>query len=243
MVSFVRTVARAGSSLVNPIWAFAYPHVRRTDGYVPSSFGTNEDAFHDIYENNGWGCAESRSGFGSSLDYTAPLRKSLERLLRRLSVRVFLDAPCGDYNWMQHVRLPEATRYVGGDIVRPLIADLQARHGDELHSFKPLDIVKDTLPEADLWLCRDVLFHLPTADAMSALANFASSRIPYILTTTYDFPEENVDVRPGGFRYLNLARAPFMLPRPQRKIADFNFPNPPRYLALWSREQIREVLR
>ena len=144
---------------------------------------------------------------------------------------------------MQHVRLPAATRYVGGDIVRPLIADLQARHGDELHTFKPLDIVKDTLPEADLWLCRDVLFHLPTADAMSALANFASSRIPYILTTTYDFPDENVDVRPGGFRYLNLARAPFLLPRPQRKIADFNFRNPPRYLALWSREQIREVLR
>ncbi len=40
------------------------------------------------------------------------------------------------------------------------------------------------LPKADLWLCRDVLFHLPNKDVITVLANFANSEIPYLLTTT-----------------------------------------------------------
>jgi hypothetical protein len=105
-----------------------------------------------------------------------------------------------------------------------------------------LDIVHDELPEADLWLCRDVLFHLPTVDVIETLRNFARSKIPYLLTTTYDFQKVNVDVKPGGFRYVNLREPPFSLPKPILKIADFVAPAPPRYLALWSKAQIAESL-
>jgi hypothetical protein len=243
MRQFVKKIVRSSPLIFNPVWAAAYPYIRRTNGYVSSPFHTNEAAFSHIYENNGWSSAETRSGFGSSLEYTAPLRKSLEKLLRRLAVGTFLDAPCGDFNWMQHVRLPENTRYLGGDIVKPLIAQLQTQYGDERHQFQTIDIVNGELPAADLWLCRDVLFHLPTADVMSTLRNFSASRIPFILTTTYDFEKENIDVNPGGFRYINLTRPPFMLPRPQSRIVDFLAPSPPRYLALWSREQVAAVLK
>jgi hypothetical protein len=243
MRELVKRIGRISPRLFQPVWALAYPYVQRTSGYVASPFRNREEAFTNIYEGNGWGCAETYSGFGSSLEYTAPLRRSLEALVRRSQVRTFLDAPCGDFNWMQHVRLPDDTRYIGGDIVKPLVARLQTEHGDDRRRFLVIDIVNGELPAADLWLCRDVLFHLPTADALSALRNFARSKIPFILTTTYDFVKQNLDVNPGGFRYLNLAAPPFMLPRPELRISDFVAPSPPRYLALWSRQQVAAALQ
>ena len=243
MNRIVRSIFRQNARIFNPLWMVAYPYVRRTSGYVPSTFETSEAAFSHIYTNNGWGSEETRSGFGSTLEYTAPLRKSLEELLRRLHVRTFLDAPCGDFNWMRHVQLPPDAKYIGSDIVRPLITNLQARYGDSRYQFVVTDIVRGHLPAADLWLCRDVLFHLPTNEIVATLRNFSHSRIPFILTTTYDFEKENPDVQPGGFRYINLNRHPFLLPRPRLRIADFTAPDPPRFMGLWTREEVAAALR
>lgn len=233
-------------SWFNPLWSTIYPIIRKTDGsdaYVASSYTDRETAFHTIFQTNGWGIEETRSGWGSTIDYTAPLRKSIEKLTHKLGVRVMLDAPCGDFNWMQHVRLPSDCQYIGGDIVSPLIEKLKSLYEVQPNrQFKVIDIVKDELPEADLWLCRDVLFHLPNADIMKVFENFAQSKVSYILTTTYEFQRFNSDVKPGGFRYINLQAAPFLLPRPKLKVADFVAPAPPRYLGLWSREQIAASL-
>jgi hypothetical protein len=53
----------------------------------------------------------------------------LERYLKTLNVQVFLDVPCGDFNWMKHVTLPHGTRYIGGDIVASLVHDSQKNMG------------------------------------------------------------------------------------------------------------------
>jgi hypothetical protein len=123
-----------------------------------------------------------------------------------------------------------------------LIEDLERVHGAPTRSFRRLDIVEGPLPKADLWLCRDVLFHLPNKDVITVLANFANSEIPYLLTTTYTFPKRNEDVRPGGFRFINLQLPPFLLPPPLSRIEDFVAPEPPRYLGLWSRDQVKSAL-
>lgn len=229
----------------NPIWSIIYPLVRKTDGsdaYVPSEHCERVSAFETIFQTNEWGIAETRSGWGSTLSYTAPLRRSIAQLIRKLEARVILDAPCGDFNWMQHVKLPSDCKYIGGDIVSSLISKLQDVHARPLRQFRVLDIVKDELPKADLWLCRDVLFHLPNSDVIKVFENFARSEVSYMLTTTYEFQKFNADVQPGGFRYINLQIPPFSLPRPEKKIADFVAPAPPRYLGLWSRRQIQRAL-
>jgi hypothetical protein len=160
-----------------------------------------------------------------------------------MNVSVFLDAPCGDFNWMSQVRMPPGTSYVGADIVPSLIDALNASHGNEENRrFQVLDIVKGPIPPADVWLCRDVLFHLPTDDVLSVLHNFAKSEVSFLLTTTYDFEKVNRDTRPGGFRYINLLEKPFCLQKPRMKIPDFVAPAPPRYLGLWSREEVSETL-
>jgi hypothetical protein len=230
-------------AIANPLWALAYPYViRRNATYFGSEYTDRASAFERIYEENRWLSCETRSGRGSTLDYTKPLRRSLAKYLKSLNVKVFLDAPCGDFNWMQHVELPEGASYIGADIVARLIEQLQQEHGSPARSFRQLDIVECSLPKSDLWLCRDVLFHLPNQEVITVLKNFANSEIPYLLTTTYNFPKRNEDVRPGGFHFLNLQAAPFLLPRPLSRISDFVAPEPPRYLGLWSREQVKWAL-
>ena len=127
-------------------------------------------------------------------------------------------------------------------IVPELKASAEQQFGDQRRRFQVLDILNDPLPKADLWLCRDVLFHLPKEDILRILRRFAVSDIPLILTSTYAFQRENTNVAVGGFRRINLELPPFNLPRASRYVDDFIVPWPPRALGLWSREQIAGAL-
>ncbi len=63
------------------------------------------EIFAKAYDTYQWGSQESRSGQGSELAATENLRAYLPELFERLNVRTFLDAPCGDWNWMREVDL------------------------------------------------------------------------------------------------------------------------------------------
>jgi len=243
MRNVLKNLMRRNPAIFNPLWTFVYPLIYGRDGkYFGSEYLNGEEAFQTIFEENRWGSSESRSGRGSTVAYTEPLRPLLEHYLKALNVEVFLDVPCGDFNWMRHVTLPRGTRYIGGDILAPLVQDLQQTYGNERYSFHAIDIVEGPLPNADLWLCRDVLFHLPNQDIRRVFGNFVAAAIPYMLTTTYNFSRKNEDVRAGGFRFINLRLPPFMLPPPLSMVSDFVAPEPPRYLGLWSRDQVAAAL-
>jgi hypothetical protein len=199
-----------------------------------------QEAFSEIFVENAFGSSESRSGPGSTIVATARLRERLPKLCVSLKVKTFFDAPCGDYNWMRHVKFPEGVTYIGADIVPAIISDLSARHSDSSHFFSVLDIVEGPWPEADLWLCRDALFHLPNDDILSVLRHFKRSQISYLLTTNHNFCRRNLDVKSGGYRYVNLRRPPFALPRPMMQIDEAGA-GTPRVLALWSRAQIPDL--
>src|SRR5262245_66529053 len=78
------------------------------------------ETFSAIYQNNSWRNSESVSGRGSTLARTSVLRETLPILLKELNCQCFLDAPCGDFNWMRQVGL-DGIQYVGIDIVADLI--------------------------------------------------------------------------------------------------------------------------
>lgn len=61
--------------------------------------------FTAIYRTNRWGSEETRSGTGSERARTRRVAAELGRLIRDLGIRSVLDIPCGDFNWMQDVRL------------------------------------------------------------------------------------------------------------------------------------------
>ena len=170
--------------------------------------------FSDIYRHNVFGGAESRSGGGSSMEQTEAVRKEMPSLLRELAVKTLIDAPCGDFFWMQHIELG-VERYIGIDIVEELIARDQQEFGNETRQFLCLNIIEDPLPQADLIFCRDCLVHLNFVQAKKALRNFKRSRAKYLLTTTFTARERNVDlVGKDIWRTLNLELPPFNLPKP-----------------------------
>lgn len=200
-----------------------------------------EERFTWIYQNNHWGSCESASGTGSTLVYTKNLRKELPDLLKIYSIKSIFDAPCGDFNWMRHLLPNISVKYIGGDIVKPLIDELSLQYGNEKISFIHFDLVNEMPPSVDLMICRDCLFHLSYKDIHSVLRNFLESGIPYILTTTHvnNGSFVNVDISTGDFRLIDLAAYPFNFPaNPIASIDDFIPPDPERKMCLYTREQI-----
>lgn len=198
--------------------------------------------FDRMYEANSWGCPETPSGPGSTFEFTAGLRSELPTLLASLGVRTLLDAPCGDFNWMQAVQWHEPLRYIGGDISPSVIARTTARFADERREFHVLDIRHDDLPKADLWLCRDCLFHLPEQDVLAVLGNFVRHDIPFLLTSCHTDCRINTDAPTGGFRLLNLELPPYGLGPPILSISDWAPGHARRYLALWQRDQVAKAI-
>jgi hypothetical protein len=111
--------------------------------------------------------------------------------------------------------------------------------------FVNIDITRDTFPKADIWICRDCLFHLSLSDIRLALERFIESGIPYVLTTTHKTPAGfvNADIRTGDFRLIDLFQSPFLFPTEVVfRCDDYLSPDPAREMCLWTSEQIADVL-
>lgn len=243
MRTIVRNLMRRYPAVSRPIWRHLFPLVARPQRWAGKEYtGSRAEAFETIYRENRWRNAESVSGSGSAIESTGMMQGVLDRAIARTGARTLLDAPCGDFNWMRHIALPAGTQYIGGEIVGELAVKLQDEHGSAERRFVHLDIATDPLPDADLWLCRHVLFHLSNADIAAVLRNFARSNVGYLLADDFAFANNDADIQSGGFRFYNLRKPPFALPRPITTYAHFDPPEAPCDLALWSREQIARTV-
>ena len=202
--------------------------------------GTTEEVFTDIKRRNFWGNAESRSGGGSTIEITAPLRNWLPQLFAKLEVKTLVDIPCGDFAWMQHVPMGN-TRYIGGDIVNELVEANRASYGNPTRDFLHVDLVRDPLPAGDLLLCKDCLIHLAHDLGLAALRNMYRAGYRYVLTTTYPEQSRNVNILTGDTWRLNLLLPPFGLPAPLEQICEGPDAGMNKYIALWPRESLRHL--
>ncbi len=195
---------------------------------------------------------ESRSGAGSTLAFTERLRAQLPAFLEKHGVGTFLDAPCGDWNWMASVDLGDI-HYIGGDIADAVVEEVRAAHGGPNRDFILLDITSDPLPKADMMMARDVLFHLKFWLRWKFLENFVASGTPLLLTTMHHIKANKKLGKNGGFTKFNPMAAPFNFPAPidmihetaddlPADIAERDEGRKHRSMGLWTREQIIAVL-
>ncbi len=205
-------------------------------------FKGRESLFTDYYRINNWGNPESGSGYGSTITYTEPLRKSLPELFDKIRVQKVLDAPCGDMNWFKHLLESTSIEYIGADIVRSLIDEHKKNFSEDSTLFLHLDVTKDFLPNADIWLCRDCLIHFSNKDIKKALTQFLNSSIPYLLTTSYTESTDNFNIQTGEHRYLNLELPPFNFPKPDLYLDDWVEGYEVKKLGLWRKETIIESI-
>lgn len=203
---------------------------------------TPQERFEKIYRENHWGDPESVSGWGSTLKITEVVRRELPGVFQRHAIRSVFDAPCGDYNWFQHVERGGVT-YTGGDVVAELIEKNRAAFTGHATRFITHDLLEDPMPAADVWLCRDCLIHFSLEHIFTALTAFARSEMAYTLQTTMPSHYENADITTGGFRLINLQLPPFSLPEPIEVIDEHKDQNRDKKLALWSRDQVADALR
>ena len=171
------------------------------------------ETFRQIYQSNHWGASE-RSGAGAAIDQAGTVLVQLARLIEQLDVRTLLDVPCGDFAWMRHLRAD--VDYIGGDVLPELIAANERQWGTPTRRFATIDLLKDDLPAADLLLCRDCLVHFSLNDIATALRTIRRSGCRWLLTTTFTECATNEDIVTGDWRPVNLERAPFNLPAPER---------------------------
>ena len=119
-----------------------------------------KDKFTQIYEGNAWGSGESRSGWGSQLNYTTNVRALIGRAIAEMSIKSVVDAPCGDVNWQTEIPGFRTLNYTGVDIVPAITARNSRNHAGHSASmrFQTRDLVRDPLGQAyDLVICRDAL--------------------------------------------------------------------------------------
>jgi hypothetical protein len=190
----------------------------RAKGMWPR-YWSMERTFTDAYHGNWWGSLESVSGSGSTLVQTRGIRAELPALISEIGARSFLDIPCGDFNWMKEVELDVDT-YIGADIVTELVESNDKEFGSRTRRFVELNIVSSTLPKVDVVFCRDCLPHFAFDHILRAIDNVRRSNSMYLLTTTFPHLEVNTDINTGGWRPLNLTRAPFCFPDSIRIISE-----------------------
>lgn len=197
-----------------------------------------KDIFTAIYKHSLWGDSESVSGAGSDLESTKKIRKAIPKLIREKNIKTILDIPCGDFFWMKEMEL-EVEKYIGADIVSELIEG-NKKYENERISFLEMDLLTDNLPEVDMILSHDCLFHFSYEDVVKAIQNMKRSKSKYLLTTTFIGPKENTDIPTGSWRPLNLELAPFNFPKPLVSIEDYAEEDtyPYKRLALWEVESL-----
>ena len=206
---------------------------------------SKENVFTSIWQNNYWGNGESLSGPGSTLEQTANIREKMPIMFDEMGIKSVFDAPCGDMYWMQYVLQVAKFSYLGGDIVGEIVNGNERRFSNSKVSFIKFDMTADVFPDADVWLCRAVFYHLSNRDIYLALRQFAASDIKYILTTNCVTDEHHInrDIATGDWRSLNLTLPPFNFPRESLwEIEDCAPPHPPMTLTLWTKAQVEAIL-
>jgi SAM-dependent methyltransferase len=196
--------------------------------------GNMEQIFGQIYADQVWvdhQNQDSLSGLGSTERATEQLVNGLSDFLKEVGCRQLVDVGCGDFNWMRKVR--GDFDYLGIDTVPDLVKTNNENFANSRRKFVCLDATRSAIPSGDVALCREVLFHLSFDDGLKLLRNIKAAGFKYALLTSDKSVWFNSDIRNGDFRLINLAKPPYMLPKPDRELVDDKVASQ-RVLAVWS---------
>jgi SAM-dependent methyltransferase len=167
--------------------------------------------FTRIYRGNLWSGVESLSGPGSGSAATDPVKGRIVELVERLGVRSVLDVGCGDGFWM-----PDLPGYLGLDVVPQAIRMARKRHPKRLYALGTIHAMR---PKAELVIIRDVIQHLPFAEALALLDAVSGTGAMWLLASTYR-GGANRDIEAGDCYSPDLTAEPFSLPEPTELIPD-----------------------
>ena len=104
---------------------------------------------------------------------------------------------------------------MGVDIVPSIIKKNKVKFKDKNNiKFKILDVTSKKLADADLIICRDLLFHLSFEDGKKFLKRMANVKYKYLLMSSHSNGINNnfdnlKDIKSGDFRKINIFKKPY----------------------------------
>jgi hypothetical protein len=155
-------------------------------------------------------------GPGSSEENIANFKSEFPEIVEKYNIESVADAGCG-LGWIRKECDKLGVEYSGYDILERENATL-------------LDITSEVIDKVDLIICRDVLLHVTTELAHSAIDNFKKSGSKYLLTTSWY--NANNESRPKDFgsginSFIDIVH---ILGLPLEKIEE---PESGRFMGLW----------
>ena len=157
--------------------------------------------FQRIYRDGEWTFGRfPRSGSGSSIEATNEYRAIIQPWIDR-SARI-VDLGCGDWTFSQHIDWT-GHNYLGLDVVPELIDSHNIRFAEPHIHFSCVDFAHhpEAIPDADLYIIKDVLQHWPNYLITQFLRELVKRNAPIVVTNCMS-DEEMDDVPLGGFRPL-----------------------------------------
>jgi len=172
------------------------------------------NTFNRIYAEGTWAkdaTGKGTSGPGSTLEITREYRAYVEDFMKKHAVKSVVDAGCGDWSFSSTMDWGDAS-YLGVDIASDIVeADRKKYERDKIR-FRVGDITEE-LPAADLLISKDVLQHLSNSLVQKFIENnLKKGKYKWVILTN-DRGSGNPDVKPGGYRAINLAAPPFEVGR------------------------------
>jgi len=165
---------------------------------------------------------ESLCGGGSWKNQAGDAQDFIQGAINKHRFETIIDLGCGDWNWMEEVDFKGA-QYLGIDCDEQMIQENSSKYGSDQIRFQVGDIFSIDLPEVDLVICRDVLFHVRQELSSSLIEKLKTRDRLFFLSTSFNQQPTNQEPRQyckiddWGFYRINLLQDPFNL---QEKLID-----------------------
>jgi hypothetical protein len=151
----------------------------------------------------------TKSGPGSTLEFSAPYRKFLATFIKEHKIHSIVDLGCGDMEIMRAVDIGNAA-YLGVDVIAERIARNKVKC--PYFAFEQHDIHTWTPPPTELVLCKDVIQHWSTENIQAWLDLMKKAQFRYALITNCNYgPTVNTNIATGGWRAIDLTKPPFSM--------------------------------
>jgi SAM-dependent methyltransferase len=182
--------------------------------------------FERIYHTSQWQ-SRSRSGPGSLPELNAPYLQALDATLAEHNIKSVIDIGCGDWTLYQSAFdwHGKQISYIGIDVVPELVDRLNRLYGRDNVEFRQLDVYSTELPEADLYILKDVMQHWPNDRIAKFFPQLKRCRFALITNDVEAYsprkrpfrkllqhlPRSKTDISVGGYRPLRLREPPYNL--------------------------------
>ena len=203
----------------------------------------NKKKYEFIYKTKYWKnnsiVDSSLSGAGSSLSSTINIRNELTNFITKNKIKTITDIPCGDFYWLKEISFI-FEKYFGGDIVDQIIKDNKKKFiNRNLFSFK-IDILKDNIPESDMFFCRDLIVHLNFDETNLLISKLKRLNFKYIALTHFDDINSNqISIHSDNWKKINLMYHPFNISKPDFILDDTDKLHHGRKIAIWKKKNFR----